>query len=201
MPITAPLWGLTRDQARDDETIHRPPANRVLQPLKQHCRVADAASPKEATCPWQATTGCAGFFTASAGSSGTGRPDRLGPRRQYGVRGLGRLGPIGKIEKQIHRTMSLGSLGPQGKREFTTGGLARAIYAHPTWDQDFRLRDKGAPPPKLKSWQYDRVRRAAPTFADRVGRSTGRGRPWLWRVRPDQYWWDVRRVKGKRTKE
>jgi hypothetical protein len=35
--------------------FHRPPANRVLQPPKQHCRVADAASAKEATCPWQAT--------------------------------------------------------------------------------------------------------------------------------------------------
>ena len=108
---------------------------------------------------------------------------------------------IGKIEKQIDRTMSVGSLGRQRKRVFTTGELARAIYAHPTWVQDFRLRKEGDPPPKLKSWQYDRVRRAAPTFADRVGRSTGRGQPWLWRVRPDQYWWDVRRVKGKRTKE
>ena len=39
---------------------------------------------------------------------------------------------IGKIEKQIDRTISLGSLGPQGKREFTTGELARGIYAHPT---------------------------------------------------------------------
>jgi hypothetical protein len=58
---------------------------------------------------------------------------------------------------------------------FTTGELARAIYADPMWDQDFRLRDKGAPPPTIKSWQYDRVRRAAPTFADRVGRSTGMG--------------------------
>jgi hypothetical protein len=45
--------------------------------------------------------------------------------------------------------MSLGSLGPQGKREFTTGELARAIYAH--------LRKEGDPLPKLKSWMYDRV--------------------------------------------
>jgi hypothetical protein len=110
-------------------------------------------------------------------------------------------GRVGKTEKQIDRTMSLGSFGPQGKREFTTGELARAIYAHPTWDQDFRLRKEGDPPPKLKSWMYDRVRRAAPTFADRVGRSTGRGRAWLWRLRLDQYWWNVRRVKRKRTKE
>ena len=108
---------------------------------------------------------------------------------------------IGKIEKQIHRTILFGRLGPQGKKEFTTGELARAIYAHPTWDQDFRLRKEGDPPPKLKSWMYDRVRRAAPTFADQVGRSTGRGRAWRWRIRTDQYWWDARRVKGKKTKE
>ena len=94
---------------------------------------------------------------------------------------------IGKIQKQIDRTISFGSLGPQGQRVFTTGELARAIYAHPTWDQDFRLRKEGDPPPKLKSWMYERVRRAAPTFADQVGRSTGRGRAWLWRIRPDRY--------------
>ena len=84
---------------------------------------------------------------------------------------------------------------------FTTGELARLIYANPTWDQDLQHRKEGDPPPKLRSWMYDRVRRAASTFADRVGRSTGRGRAWLWRVRPDQHWWDVRRVKGKRIKE
>ena len=32
------------EQKDTDPAIHRPPANRVLQPLKQHCRVADAAS-------------------------------------------------------------------------------------------------------------------------------------------------------------
>jgi hypothetical protein len=39
-------------------------------------------------------------------------------------------------------------------------------------------------------------RAVSPNSFDRVGRSTGRGRPWLWRIRPNQYWWDVRRAKS-----
>ena len=105
-------------------------------------------------------------------------------------------GRIGKIEKHISRE---GACGGRDKL-LTTGELARAIYANPTWDQDFNLRKEGEKPPKLKSWQYDRVRRAAPTFADCVGRSTGPGRPWLWRVRSDQFWWNVRRAKTERDK-
>jgi hypothetical protein len=64
--------------------------------------------------------------------------------------------------------------------KFTTGELARLIYADPLLHKLF---GKGDAPPKLKSWQYDRIRRAAPTFADRVGRSTSKGRPWLWRLK------------------
>jgi hypothetical protein len=71
--------------------------------------------------------------------------------------------------------------------DLTSGELWRAIYGGPTWDQDFRFRDNGAPPPKIRSWQLARIRKAAATFADRVGRSTGRGRAWLWRIRQNQY--------------
>jgi len=101
-------------------------------------------------------------------------------------------GRIGNIETQICREMIFG-----GDRDklFTTGELARAIYANPVWDQNCNLREKGEKLPKLKSWHYLAIRKAAPTFADCVGRSSARGRPWLWRLRSDQYIWDVRRAK------
>ena len=102
-------------------------------------------------------------------------------------------GRIGNIETQIFREMVFG--GNREDRLFTTGELARAIYAHPGWDQNFRLREKGEKVPELKSWHYLAIRKAAPTFADGVGRSSARGRPWLWRLRPDQYFWDARRAK------
>lgn len=95
-------------------------------------------------------------------------------------------GRIGNIEKRISRE------GTFANKLFETGELARAIYCNPDYDQNYRPRE--APPPKLKSWMLARIRRAAPTFCDRVGRSTGRGRAWLWRIRPD-YWWEVRRAK------
>ena len=101
-------------------------------------------------------------------------------------------GRIGNIETEIWGEMIFG-----GDREklFTTGELARVIYANPVWDQNCNLREKGEKLPKLKSWHYLAIRKAAPTFADCVGRSSARGRPWLWRLRPDQFFDDARRAK------
>jgi hypothetical protein len=101
-------------------------------------------------------------------------------------------GRIGNIETQIWGEMIFG-----GDRDklFSTGELARVIYANPVWDQNCNLREKGEELPKLKSWHYLAIRKAAPTFADCVGRSSARGRPWLWRLRPDQFFDDARRAK------
>jgi hypothetical protein len=79
---------------------------------------------------------------------------------------------------------------------FTTGELARKIYCDPTFDQNFRIRKKDERPPKLKSWHYLAVRKAAPAFCDCVGRSTtGTGRPWLWKLRREEFFSDVREAK------
>ena len=90
-------------------------------------------------------------------------------------------GKIGNIETQICRVMIC-----EG-RLYTTSELARAIYAHPGWDQNFRFREKGEKVPELKSWHYLAIRKAAPTFCDCIGRSTAKGRPRLWKLRGDYF--------------
>ena len=80
-------------------------------------------------------------------------------------------GRIGNVERQICYAL------PSDGKPMTTGALARYVY-------EPIIKDKDAPPFKLRSWQLDRVRKAAPTFADCIGRSpTGSGRPFLWRIR------------------
>jgi hypothetical protein len=38
---------------------------------------------------------------------------------------------------------------------------------------------------RFETWQYYRVRCAASEIADPVRRASSKGRPWLWRLRPD----------------
>ena len=104
-------------------------------------------------------------------------------------------GRIGSIERHVSRIMTSGPLG----KDYTTGELARAIYANPAWDQNCWPREDGEPVPPIKSWMLSRVRKAAAAFADPVGR-VGHGHAILWRARPDQYWWNVRRAKTERDK-
>ena len=93
-------------------------------------------------------------------------------------------GRIGAVE----RAGSVTRFRRSGK-PMSTGQLARYVY-------EPIIKDKDAPF-RLKSWQMDRVRKAAPTFADCVGRSqTGSGRPFLWRIRwGDLSFHDVRLAK------
>src|SRR5262245_31202155 len=78
-------------------------------------------------------------------------------------------GRIGSVENLIHSHLCSTKDG-----EATTGQLARAVYANPIFDwANNRLREKGEPLPKIKSWMYARIRLAAPTFADRLAAGEG----------------------------
>jgi hypothetical protein len=100
-------------------------------------------------------------------------------------------GRIGKIENRVHTELIC------ARNAISTGELVRKIYCHERWDQNFRLRDKGAKPARPKHWMYERVRLAAATFADRVGR--GRGGVY-WQLRKDTDYHTIRAQKRKRYK-
>jgi hypothetical protein len=103
-------------------------------------------------------------------------------------------GRIGKIAERIRREIAFA-----GKLEFTTGELVRLVYCSPVFDVNFNLRKKGDPPPKIAHWMYDQIRKAAPTFFDRVGGGRGRGGI-IWRLR-DEFYDDVRKRKTARDQE
>jgi hypothetical protein len=99
-------------------------------------------------------------------------------------------GRIGKIENRVHTELIC------ARGAISTGQLVRKIYCHERWDQNFRLREEGATPPHPKHWMYERVRLAAATFADRVGR--GRNDGVYWRLRKGTYYHTIRAQKRER---
>lgn len=88
------------------------------------------------------------------------------------------FGRVGSTEQAVLRELVLHG-------DMTTGDLARAVYLG-------RYRPPGEPAPAFKPWMRDTVKRAATLFADPVARSLGPGRPWLWRLRPNQYHGEIR---------
>jgi hypothetical protein len=63
---------------------------------------------------------------------------------------------------------------------------------------NFNWRKGGDPPPRIEHWMNERVRLAAATFADRVGR----GRDGVyWRLRKDTYYSTIRAQKRERYRE
>jgi hypothetical protein len=94
-------------------------------------------------------------------------------------------GRIGRIENRVHTELIC------ARGAISTGQLVRKIYCHERYDQNFRLRNEGAGPPCAKHWMYERVRLAAATFADRVGK----GRDGVyWRLRKDTYYYHTIRA-------
>jgi hypothetical protein len=71
---------------------------------------------------------------------------------------------VGRVQRQIKRAF-IASLGSP----LTTSDLMRRAYPR-GWDHS-------------ESWRYTEVRLAASRYAVRIGRSTRRGRPWLWALR------------------
>jgi hypothetical protein len=104
-------------------------------------------------------------------------------------------GRVGRIEERIFDELMLAK-----NHTLTTGELVRRIYCGPWWAPGRGWRKPGDPPSKVEHWMYDQIRKAAPTFADRVGGGRGRGGI-VWRLRRDQFFWDAREEKTRRDAE
>jgi hypothetical protein len=97
------------------------------------------------------------------------------------------FGRIGPIERSVHAAL----VGADVKGYLpTTRDLIHVVYLRHFSDE---------PQPPLKLWMYERVRRAAAIFADPVRRGSGYGPAGLrWRLRPGQYFCQIRRLKTER---
>ena len=100
-------------------------------------------------------------------------------------------GRIGAVEHSVCRAL-IGA-----KYPLTTGDMVREVYLSP-YGRKGCWRDPTAPPPKPKRWMYGRIRKACETYAIRLGRGEGQGRPVLWRLKDDVSIWSIRKEKTAR---
>jgi hypothetical protein len=91
----------------------------------------------------------------------------------------GRIGALGHRVRGALIHAQLKGIGP-----VTTGWLVREIYLG-IGGRKSRFLDKDAPPPKIERWMYGNVRKAAETYAVRIGRGVGHGSPILWQLKED----------------
>ena len=156
------LWfSLSPDTHPNPKLARIHPENRVSHPLKQH-RGSDTPM-AYADRLRRALYGLQRQFQDT--------PDRSARARNTIRRSRPwERGRIGNIETQIFREMVFG--GNREDRLFTTGELARVIYANPVWDQNCNLREKGEKLPKLRAgtiWRLGRLLRPLQTvLAGRV---------------------------------
>jgi hypothetical protein len=88
-------------------------------------------------------------------------------------------GRIGGLERRVHVALIHAEVNKVSP--VTTGYLVRQIYLG-IGGRKSRLLDKDA---KIERWMYGNVRKAAETYAVRIGRGVGHGSPILWQLKKD----------------
>jgi hypothetical protein len=89
-------------------------------------------------------------------------------------------GRIGGLERRVHGALIHAEVNKVSP--VTTGWLVRQVYLG-IGGRKSRFLEKDAPPPKIERWMYGNVRKAAETYAVRIGRGNGHGSPILWQLK------------------
>jgi len=84
-------------------------------------------------------------------------------------------GRIGGVERAVYRELS------QAKGPLSTAALVQRIYLRPFGRYAAATASTS---PKAQRWMYLAVRRAAPTYAVRIGKAETKGSPVLWMLKP-----------------
>jgi hypothetical protein len=104
-------------------------------------------------------------------------------------------GRIGWVERGVYHALH------RAQGPLSTGKLVREVYLGQFGRSSLRRSSVDAPPPKVQQGMYLAVRRAAQTYATRIGRAETQGRPVLWVLKPPGAISDltVRALKTERT--